>query len=116
MTPLTTRLKTEVISFSQGQMGPMFVLQRAGTAAGVVQLLSLSQQRVSSSTPVALTRFLHQGSMACVTLAPGGMACWQVEWAHLDIAGPCWDDKAGGATGFGALTLAEWAIAQGGPQ
>ena len=41
---------------------------------------------------------------------------WQVEWAHLDIAGPCWDDKAGGATGFGALTLAEWAIAQGKPQ
>ena len=37
----------------------------------------------------------------------------QVEWAHLDIAGPCWDDKAGGATGFGALTLAEWAAAQG---
>ena len=37
----------------------------------------------------------------------------QTQWVHLDIAGPCWDDKAGGATGFGALTLAEWAVAQG---
>jgi leucyl aminopeptidase len=37
----------------------------------------------------------------------------QVAWAHIDIAGPAWDEKAGGATGYGALTLAEWAIAQG---
>ena len=36
----------------------------------------------------------------------------QVEWAHVDIAGPAWDEKAGGATGFGATTLAEWAIGQ----
>ena len=27
-------------------------------------------------------------------------------WAHLDIAGPVWNDKAGGATGFGVHTLA----------
>jgi len=26
-------------------------------------------------------------------------------WAHLDIAGPVWNDKAGGATGFGVRTL-----------
>lgn len=37
----------------------------------------------------------------------------KIEWAHLDIAGPVWDDKLGGATGFGAQLLAEWAIAQG---
>lgn len=37
----------------------------------------------------------------------------KTEWAHLDIAGPVWDDKSGGATGFGAQLLAEWAIAQG---
>ncbi|EIE19999.1 hypothetical protein COCSUDRAFT_54513 [Coccomyxa subellipsoidea C-169] len=37
----------------------------------------------------------------------------KVEWAHVDIAGPAWDEKAGGATGFGALTLAQWAAAQG---
>jgi leucyl aminopeptidase len=32
------------------------------------------------------------------------------EWAHLDIAGPVWDDKAG-ATGFAAATLANWVLA-----
>lgn len=32
----------------------------------------------------------------------------KMEWAHLDIAGPCWDDNLGGATGFGATTLATW--------
>ena len=37
----------------------------------------------------------------------------QVEWSHLDIAGPVWQDKQGGATGFGAQLLAEWAVAQG---
>ena len=37
----------------------------------------------------------------------------KTEWAHLDIAGPVWQDKVGGATGFGAQLLAEWAIAQG---
>ena len=30
------------------------------------------------------------------------------KWAHLDIAGPVLDDKKGGATGFGAATLASW--------
>ena len=34
-------------------------------------------------------------------------------WAHLDIAGPVWDDKKGGATGFGAATLAKWIAGQG---
>lgn len=37
----------------------------------------------------------------------------KVAWSHLDIAGPVWQEKAGGATGFGAQLLAEWAIAQG---
>lgn len=36
----------------------------------------------------------------------------QTQWAHLDIAGPCWSDKEGGATGFGAATLAEWVLSQ----
>ncbi|KAL4534249.1 hypothetical protein Ndes2437B_g03536 [Nannochloris sp. 'desiccata'] len=34
-------------------------------------------------------------------------------WAHVDMAGPVWNDKAGGATGYGAGLLAEWAISQG---
>ena len=29
-------------------------------------------------------------------------------WAHIDIAGPVWDDKAGGATGFGVKLLVDW--------
>ena len=31
----------------------------------------------------------------------------------MDIAGPVWDDKKGGATGFGAATLAKWIEGQG---
>ena len=36
-----------------------------------------------------------------------------VTWAHLDVAGPVFDEKTGVATGFGAATLAAWATAQG---
>jgi leucyl aminopeptidase len=36
-----------------------------------------------------------------------------VEWAHLDIAGPVWDEKAALPTGFGAAILAQWAASQG---
>lgn len=35
-----------------------------------------------------------------------------VEWSHIDMAGPVWDDKQGGATGFGAATLTEWIRAE----
>lgn len=35
----------------------------------------------------------------------------EMEWAHLDIAGPVWNDKEGGATGFGAGSLAMWIMA-----
>ena len=27
------------------------------------------------------------------------------QWAHMDIAGPVWNDARGGATGFGVRTL-----------
>lgn len=30
------------------------------------------------------------------------------QWAHLDVAGPAWDDAACLPTGFGAATLAQW--------
>ncbi|KAF6251830.1 cytosol aminopeptidase family, catalytic domain-containing protein [Scenedesmus sp. NREL 46B-D3] len=36
-----------------------------------------------------------------------------VEWAHLDIAGPVWDEKASLPTGYGAALLAQWATKQG---
>ncbi|KAG2422596.1 hypothetical protein HXX76_015923 [Chlamydomonas incerta] len=35
-----------------------------------------------------------------------------VEWAHVDVAGPVWNDKLGLPTGYGAALLAEWATAQ----
>lgn len=39
-----------------------------------------------------------------------------VAWAHLDMAGPVWDEKAGLPTGYGAATLAHWAVAQSAEQ
>jgi leucyl aminopeptidase len=33
-------------------------------------------------------------------------------WAHIDMAGPVWDDKKGGATGFGVSTLAQYVMSQ----
>ncbi|CAM9218993.1 unnamed protein product [Phaeothamnion confervicola] len=31
-------------------------------------------------------------------------------WAHVDIAGPVWDNKAGGATGYGVRLLSQWVM------
>eukprot|EP00959_Pyramimonas_sp_CCMP1952_P285422 5967827-Pyramimonas_sp.AAC.2 len=39
----------------------------------------------------------------------------KMQWAHLDIAGPVWDDKQGGATGFGAASLANWVLVNSQP-
>jgi leucyl aminopeptidase len=50
-----------------------------------------------------LQQFIHKGDQ------PDQQA---VSWAHLDIAGPVWDDKAG-ATGYGTATLTHWVLAQG---
>eukprot|EP00213_Chloropicon_mariensis_P002239 CAMPEP_0197472006 /NCGR_PEP_ID=MMETSP1309-20131121/3104_1 /TAXON_ID=464262 /ORGANISM="Genus nov. species nov., Strain RCC998" /LENGTH=524 /DNA_ID=CAMNT_0043010211 /DNA_START=196 /DNA_END=1770 /DNA_ORIENTATION=+ len=32
----------------------------------------------------------------------------KTSWAHIDMAGPVWDEKNGGATGFGVATLTEF--------
>jgi leucyl aminopeptidase len=34
-------------------------------------------------------------------------------FAHIDIAGPVWDDGAGVATGYGAKMVTEWVTRQG---
>ena len=34
----------------------------------------------------------------------------ETPWAHMDIAGPVWDDKKGGATGYAVRTLSEFAL------
>ncbi|XP_031382515.1 leucine aminopeptidase 1-like [Punica granatum] len=34
----------------------------------------------------------------------------KVQWMHIDIAGPVWNDKKKSATGFGIATLVEWVL------
>ncbi|KAK6942300.1 Peptidase M17, leucyl aminopeptidase, N-terminal, partial [Dillenia turbinata] len=34
----------------------------------------------------------------------------KVQWLHMDIAGPVWNDKKRNATGFGVATLVEWVL------
>jgi len=80
-----------------------------GGAENCSQQKQLNNQSTDSSSALHCGLSLEACSVLLVNLFP----LMQVEWAHVDIAGPAWDDKAGGATGFGATTLAEWAIAQG---
>ncbi|CDP10235.1 unnamed protein product [Coffea canephora] len=34
----------------------------------------------------------------------------KVQWMHIDMAGPVWNEKKKGATGFGISTLVEWVL------
>ncbi|GAV83215.1 Peptidase_M17 domain-containing protein/Peptidase_M17_N domain-containing protein [Cephalotus follicularis] len=34
----------------------------------------------------------------------------KVQWMHIDLAGPVWNDKKRSATGFGISTLVEWVL------
>ncbi|KAL9260130.1 Leucine aminopeptidase 1-like protein [Drosera capensis] len=34
----------------------------------------------------------------------------KVQWLHIDMAGPVWNDKKHAATGFGVSTLVEWVL------
>ncbi|KAB1206002.1 Leucine aminopeptidase 3, chloroplastic [Morella rubra] len=34
----------------------------------------------------------------------------KVQWMHIDMAGPVWNDKKRAATGFGIATLVEWVL------
>lgn len=34
----------------------------------------------------------------------------KVQWMHIDMAGPVWNDKKRSATGFGVSTLVEWVL------
>ncbi|PIN00151.1 Leucyl aminopeptidase [Handroanthus impetiginosus] len=34
----------------------------------------------------------------------------KVQWMHIDMAGPVWDDKNKTATGFGVSTMVEWVL------
>ncbi|QCD80505.1 leucine aminopeptidase 1-like [Vigna unguiculata] len=37
----------------------------------------------------------------------------KVQWMHIDMAGPVWNDKKRSATGFGIATLVEWVLKNG---
>jgi leucyl aminopeptidase len=56
---------------------------------------------------------LEAGRVSTQLYTKSGLNAAQVAHAHVDIAGPAWDNKASIATGMGATTLAEWACAQG---
>jgi hypothetical protein len=34
----------------------------------------------------------------------------KVQWMHIDLAGPVWNEKKRTATGFGIATLVEWVL------
>lgn len=34
----------------------------------------------------------------------------KVQWLHIDMAGPVWNEKKRTATGFGVSTLVEWVL------
>lgn len=34
----------------------------------------------------------------------------KVQWLHIDMAGPVWNEKQRCATGFGVATLVEWVL------
>ena len=34
----------------------------------------------------------------------------KVQWLHIDMAGPVWNDKKKTATGFAISTLVEWVV------
>ena len=57
-----------------------------------------------------LSRTHHPGSITAALFLKEFVS--DTAWAHLDIAGPVWNEKAGGATGFGVRTLAAYAEAQ----
>ncbi|KAI3908581.1 hypothetical protein MKW92_045675 [Papaver armeniacum] len=70
----------------------------------------------------ALVYACNQGVDKVVDLATlTGLVLWlldpllqfvdeKVQWMHIDMAGPVWNDKKQAATGFGVSTLVEWVV------
>lgn len=89
--------------------------------SGPICLLLVSPEQSSLPTverSLYFELFLNCGNLvmflqfSTVTL-PCCVYCWQfvdekIPWAHLDIAGPVWNEKKGGATGFAVQTLVQW--------
>lgn len=49
------------------------------------------------------------GSISAALFLKEYVSTDKVEWAHMDIAGPVWSETSG-ATGYGAMTLAEFVM------
>ena len=63
------------------------------------------------------SHFLQANSLNCILFSCTALFLQnfvgkKVPFAHIDIAGPVWDDKIG-ATGFGAKLVTEWVCRQG---
>ena len=71
------------------------------------------EQLKSSVADMKNTGTRYGGSITAALYLKEFVDTKNVEWAHIDMAGPVWDDKQGGATGFGAATLAQWVQQQG---
>ena len=71
------------------------------------------EQLKSSVADLKNTGTRYGGSITAALYLKEFIDTKNVEWAHVDMAGPVWDDKQGGATGFGAATLARWVQHQG---
>jgi len=71
------------------------------------------EQLKSSVADMKNTGTRYGGSITAALYLKEFVDTENVEWAHIDMAGPVWDDKQGGATGFGAATLAQWVEKQG---
>lgn len=85
------------------------IITHCGPDVGGQTSYCLRFMRASHSDWQHLLKFEH--CMRCATMNLDVFV--QTAWAHLDIAGAAWDHNQKLATGFGASTLAEWAISQG---
>ncbi|KAF8395333.1 hypothetical protein HHK36_019277 [Tetracentron sinense] len=52
----------------------------------------------------------HQGGAITAALFLKQFVSEKVQWMHIDMAGPVWNDKKCAATGFGVSTLVEWVL------
>ena len=69
--------------------------------------LSLSLSLSFSPTHTLTHTFSITAALYLQEFVPEG-----TDWAHIDMAGPVWDEKEGGATGFGVGTLAQYAVSR----
>ena len=80
---------------------------RKGGAVFVVASTTLSAVRPRTDPP-RRRPFSHPGAITAALFL--GHFVDETPHAHIDIAGPVWNNKAASATGFGAKTMAKWVV------